>query len=129
MSKVLSGLRYSAEHEWITSDSPAAVGLTGVAVDALGDIVYIDLPSEGDDVTAGEPCGEVESTKSVSDIYSPVTGKVVEVNQAVIDAPDSLNANPYGDNWLFKVEVESEGPLLSAEEYATENAGEVVDSY
>ena len=128
MSKVLSGLRYSVEHEWVNSESPATIGLTGVAVDALGDIVYVDLPEEGDTVTAGETCGEVESTKSVSDLYAPVTGKVVEVNQSVIDEPESLNKDPYGAAWLFKVEVESEGPLLSAEEYAAENATEVSDN-
>lgn len=127
MSKVLKNLRYSADHEWITDDSPAKVGLTQVAVDALGDIVYIDLPAEGDTVTAGEACGEVESTKSVSDLISPVSGTIVEVNQSVIDEPSSLNSDPYGDAWMFTVEVDSEGPLLSAEEYATANSAEVID--
>lgn len=128
MSKVLKNLRYSADHEWINDETPARVGLTQVAVDALGDIVYVDLPAEGDTVTASEACGEVESTKSVSDIISPVTGTVVEVNQAIIDDPAALNADPYGNAWLFTVEVENEGPLLSAEEYATANSAEVVES-
>ncbi len=125
MSKVQTGLRYSAEHEWIDNSSPAKVGISQVAADALGDVVYVDLPEVGSTVTAGETCGEVESTKSVSDLYSPVTGEVVEINQEAIDNPGILNEDPYGAGWLFTVTVESEGELLSAEEYASKNGGEL----
>ncbi|MGO2634351.1 MAG: glycine cleavage system protein GcvH [Galactobacter sp.] len=125
MSDVKSDLRYSAEHEWIDSSSPAKVGISQVAADALGDVVYVDLPEVGAELTAGETCGEVESTKSVSDLYSPVSGTVVEVNQAAIDSPELLNSDPYGEGWLFTVEVTSEGELLSAEAYASANGGDV----
>ncbi|GLB69190.1 glycine cleavage system protein GcvH [Arthrobacter mangrovi] len=125
MSKVLSSLRYSAEHEWVDGASPVKVGISQIAADALGDVVYVDLPEAGSTVTAGQTCGEVESTKSVSDLYAPVTGTVVEVNQAAIDDPALLNSDPYGEGWLFTVEVSEEGPLLSAEEYASANGGEV----
>ncbi|WP_269937352.1 glycine cleavage system protein GcvH [Arthrobacter sp. HY1533] len=127
MSKVAPELKYSAEHEWIAADGsgPSTIGVSAVAADALGDIVYVDLPEVGSTVTAGEACGEIESTKSVSDLYSPVTGTVTEVNTAVVDDPATVNSDPYGAGWLFKVEVESEGPLLSAEEYAAANGGEL----
>ncbi|MGO2031911.1 MAG: glycine cleavage system protein GcvH [Glutamicibacter ardleyensis] len=118
-------MRYSAEHEWIDAASPAKVGITQVAADALGDVVYVDLPEVGDTVTAGETCGEVESTKSVSDLYSPVTGTIVEVNQEAADNPAILNEDPYGNGWLFTVEVSEEGPLLSAVDYASANGGNV----
>lgn len=125
MSKVLNNLRYSAEHEWVDASSPAKVGITAVAADALGDVVYIDLPGVGDTLTAGETCGEVESTKSVSDLYAPVTGTVAEINPIVVDDPALLNSDPYGAGWLFTVEVTEEGPLLSAEDYAGANGGEL----
>lgn len=127
MSMVAAELQYSAEHEWIARDGegPITIGVSAVAADALGDIVYVDLPEVGATVTAGEPCGEIESTKSVSDLFSPVTGEVTEVNAAVVDDPALVNADPYGAGWLFKVAVESEGPLLSAEEYAAANGGEL----
>ncbi|GAA3690998.1 glycine cleavage system protein GcvH [Arthrobacter ginkgonis] len=125
MSKVLSNLRYSAEHEWIDDASPAKVGISQVAADALGDVVYVDLPQVGATVTAGEACGEVESTKSVSDLYAPVSGTVVEVNQEAVDNPAILNEDPYGAGWLFTVEVSEEGPLLSAQDYASANGGDV----
>jgi glycine cleavage system H protein len=125
MSTVLPDLRYSAEHEWIDDASPARIGITAVASEALGDVVYVDLPEAGSTVTAGETCGEIESTKSVSDLYSPVTGTVVEVNDAVADNPGVVNEDPYGNGWLFTVEVSDEGPLLSAQEYAEAHGGEV----
>ena len=115
---VRAALRYSAEHEWINDESPARVGVTAVATDALGEVVFVDLPDVGSEVTAGEPCGELESTKAVSDIYSPVTGRVTAVNDAVIDDPAIINADPYGRGWLFTVEVSQAGELLSAQEYA-----------
>ena len=122
MSTIDPGLRYSADHEWITADSPAAIGISSVAADALGEIVYVDLPEVGDRVTAGEPFGEVESTKSVSDLFSPVTGEVVEVNGALADDPGAINTDPYG-SWMIRVAVDEEGPLLTAEEYAAEHSG------
>ncbi|GAA3704112.1 glycine cleavage system protein GcvH [Zhihengliuella alba] len=125
MSKVLSSLRYSAEHEWVDSSSPAKVGLSQIAADALGDVVYVDLPEADAEITAGEACGEVESTKSVSEIFAPVTGRVVEVNQEAVDNPALLNSDPYGAGWLFTVEVSEEGPLLSAQDYASTNGGDV----
>ncbi|WP_415855946.1 glycine cleavage system protein GcvH [Sinomonas sp. G460-2] len=126
MSKVQTGLRYSEEHEWLdVEQSPAKVGVSAVAADALGDVVYLDLPEVGSEITAGATCGEIESTKSVSDLYAPVTGTVVEVNQEAIDNPALVNEDPYGAGWLFTVEVSAEGPLLSAEEYASKNGGEL----
>jgi glycine cleavage system H protein len=113
-------LQYTAEHEWVTIDgSLATVGITEHAADALGDVVYVSPPAAGAKVTAGEPCGEIESTKSVSDLYSPVDGEVTEVNSEVEEDPGQVNADPYGSGWLFKVEIDGEAPadLLSAAEY------------
>ena len=109
---VMPGLRYSPEHEWLDSSRPA------VATDALGEVVYVDLPEVGSEVVAGEPCGELESTKAVSDLYSPVTGTVASLNEAAVDDPSVINTDPYGEGWLFTVEVTGEGELLSPEEYA-----------
>ncbi|GGG45264.1 glycine cleavage system H protein [Kocuria dechangensis] len=125
MSTVLPTLRYSAEHEWIDDASPAKIGISQVAADTLGDIVYVDLPEAGSTVTAGEACGEIESTKSVSELFSPVTGTIVEVNAEAAENPALLNEDPYGAGWLFTVEVDEEGPLLSAQEYAEANGGEL----
>ena len=116
-----TSLQYTAEHEWVDDASPATIGITSVAADALGDIVFVELPAVGSDVDAGAVVGEIESTKSVSDLYSPVSGTVVEVNQAAVDDPSVVNSDPYGDGWLFRVEVTSHGPLLSAEEYGALN--------
>lgn len=110
-------LQYTAEHEWLAiADGVATVGITAFAADALGDVVYVDLPDVGAGVTAGQPCGELESTKSVSDLYSPVDGEVVEVNPDVADAPDLLNQSPY-DAWLLKIRVTGEPALLDAAAY------------
>ena len=100
-------LRYTREHEWVdlTAEGRARFGITDHAQDALGDIVFVTLPALGAAVTAGEPCGEVESTKSVSDIYAPVTGTVVARNDAAETSPETLNSDPYGDGWLAEVEV------------------------
>lgn len=114
-----SHLRYSREHEWVTIDGePVTIGITAHAADALGDIVFVQLPATGDQVTAGEPCGELESTKSVSDLFAPVNGEVVEVNQEVVDNPALINQDPYDAGWLFKVRLSEAGELLSADEYA-----------
>ncbi|BAJ30866.1 MULTISPECIES: glycine cleavage system protein GcvH [Kitasatospora] len=112
-------LQYTKEHEWLTAavDGVSTVGITAHAADALGDIVYVQLPEVGDTVTAGETCGELESTKSVSDLYSPATGEVTEVNQAVIDEPALVNSAPFEGGWLFKVRVEATDELLDADGY------------
>jgi len=127
MSKVAPELQYSAEHEWVARDGsgPVTIGISAVAADALGDIVYVQLPELGDTVTAGETCGEVESTKSVSDLYAPVSGEVTEINTAVVDDPALINTEPYGSGWLFKVAAQSEGALMTAAEYAAANGGEL----
>jgi glycine cleavage system H protein len=113
-------LRYSKEHEWVATseDGIATVGITEFAANALGDVVYAQLPEVDDTVTAGETCGELESTKSVSDLYAPVTGVVVEANQNVVDDPSLVNSAPFEGGWLFKVRVTEEPEdLLSADEY------------
>ncbi|MEV7868198.1 glycine cleavage system protein GcvH [Streptomyces sp. NPDC088124] len=115
-------LRYSKEHEWLTAaeDGVSTVGITEYAANALGDVVYAQLPEVGDTVTAGETCGELESTKSVSDLYAPVTGEVTETNQDVVDDPSLVNSAPFEGGWLFKVRVTEEPEdLLTAEEYTT----------
>ena len=110
--------QYTAEHEWVVLDGDTArVGVTSFAADALGDVVYVDLPEVGATVTAGEPCGELESTKSVSDLYAPVTGEIVEVNDAVDADPSLINSAPFDAGWLFVVKVASTGELLDAAAY------------
>ncbi|WP_101897030.1 glycine cleavage system protein GcvH [Embleya scabrispora] len=113
-------LRYSKEHEWLDeAASPAVVGITAHAAEALGDVVFVELPEVGRAVVAGEPCGELESTKSVSDMYAPVSGEVVEINDAVVEDPALVNSDPFGAGWLFKVRIDGEAEgLLSADEYA-----------
>lgn len=102
-------LRYSQDHEWIRmeEDNRVRVGITDYAQDALGDVVFVDLPSVGAEVSSGDSISEVESTKSVSDIYAPVTGRVVEVNSDLIDTPDKLNSDPYGEGWIMVIELSS----------------------
>jgi len=108
------GLRYSAEHEWVAVDGDRArIGITDFAQDALGDVVYVQLPEIGAVVAANASCAEVESTKSVSDIYSPVSGTVVEVNATLADAPEQLNQDPYGAGWIFVVQVSDPAELES----------------
>ncbi|MER7464777.1 glycine cleavage system protein GcvH [Streptomyces sp. NPDC097981] len=114
-------LRYTKEHEWLSDaeGGVATVGITEFAANALGDVVYAQLPAVGDTVTEGETCGELESTKSVSDLYSPVTGEVVEANQDVVDDPALVNSAPFEGGWLFKVRISEEPKdVLSADEYA-----------
>ena len=115
-------LRYTAEHEWVRagSDGVIRVGITAFAQDALGDVVYVSLPSVGDSLSAGESCGEVESTKSVSDLYAPLSGEVVAVNQALESAPELVNSDPYGEGWMYDVKLTDEGSadsLLDLEAY------------
>jgi len=112
-------LKYTADHEWVDEGiGTVTIGITTVAAEALGDIVYLDLPEVGSELTAGEACGEVESTKSVSDLFAPVTGTVIEVNQAALDDPSIVNADPFGQGWLLRVEAGEDADLLSAEDYA-----------
>ncbi|HEY2444016.1 MAG TPA: glycine cleavage system protein GcvH [Streptosporangiaceae bacterium] len=113
-------LQYTAEHEWVTiNGQTATVGITEHAANALGDVVYVSPPAVGASVTAGEPCGEIESTKSVSDLFSPVNGEVSDVNADIEDDPGQVNTDPYGTGWLFKIAMTGEPPsdLLSAAEY------------
>ncbi|MFI5048220.1 MAG: glycine cleavage system protein GcvH [Acidimicrobiia bacterium] len=121
-------LRYSAEHEWVAVDGTRArVGITDYAQDSLGDVVYVELPGVGVNVLAHAGCAEVESTKSVSEIYSPVTGTIVEVNEALNDAPEQVNHDPYGAGWIFVVEMADAAEvdaLLDAAAYETLVAAE-----
>lgn len=114
-------LMYTAEHEWVAIEGGiASVGITDFAQQALGDVVYVSVPAAGTEVTASEPCGEVESTKSVSDIYSPVDGEVVESNPEIDDDPGLVNTDPYGAGWLLKIRLSDDAEpagLLTAEEY------------
>jgi glycine cleavage system H protein len=121
---VPADLQYTAEHEWLRVDgNQATIGITAHAADALGDVVYVDLPAVGSTVTAGEPCGEVESTKSVSDLYSPVTGQVVAVNEGLAADTSVVNTDPYGAGWMFVVAVDGAGETMDAEAYAALIAG------
>lgn len=107
-------LRYTKEHEWASAEgNRVRVGITDFAQDALGDVVYVDVPEVGAEVRAGEPFGEVESTKSVSDVYAPVTGRVVERNDALSDAPELVNSDPYGAGWMIVIESEDLSQLDS----------------
>ncbi|WP_372409772.1 glycine cleavage system protein GcvH [Streptomyces luteireticuli] len=119
-------LRYTKEHEWLSAtdeNGVATVGITEFAANALGDVVYAQLPAVGDTITAGETCGELESTKSVSDLFAPVTGDVVEANQDVVDDPSLVNSAPFEGGWLFKVKITDEpADLLTADAY-TDFAG------
>lgn len=108
-------LRYTAEHEWVATQDgePLRVGITHFAQDALGDIVYVQLPDAGTAVTAGEPLGEVESTKSVSEIYSPVSGTVVARNDQLADQPELINTDPYGAGWLVEIDPSDQSSVDS----------------
>jgi glycine cleavage system H protein len=118
-------LLYTADHEWILI-SPAAgseggtatIGITAYAADKLGDVVYVDLPAAGTAVSAGRVVGEIESTKSVGELYAPLDGEVVEANQAVIDGPELVNSDPFGDGWLIKISFSELPTLLSHAEYS-----------
>jgi glycine cleavage system H protein len=116
-------LSYTDKHEWLRqgSENSARVGITQFAADALSDIVYVSLPQVGEQVSAGDAVAELESTKSVSDVYSPASGFVSAVNELLVNAPETVNSDPYGDGWLFDIELAEPGEiegLLDAEEYA-----------
>ena len=120
MAELPDDRRYTSEHEWAKEDGARlVVGITDYAQDQLGDVVFVGLPDPGSEVTAGQPLGEVESTKSVSDVYSPVTGKVVEKNLEVEQSPELINTDPYGKGWLVRIEPREGGldSLLSADDY------------
>ena len=116
-------LRYSPDHEWVrVEDGRIVIGITDYAQDALGDVVYIDLPANGTRVEQGQPFGEVESTKSVSDLYAPVTGTIVERNETLESQPELVNSDPYGEGWMVVIEAESDEDgedMMSASEYDT----------
>jgi glycine cleavage system H protein len=120
MSLIPDSLKYTKEHEWVSESSPTLIrmGITDFAQGALGDIVYVQLPKVGDVVVADKVCGEVESTKSVSEIFSPVSGRIVAVNDGLNQAPELLNSDPYGQGWLAEIEVtDTPTALLTAEQY------------
>jgi glycine cleavage system H protein len=123
MSEFPAELKYASSHEWtrLESDGSVVVGITDHAQDALGDVVYIELPELGAHVDAGTEVAVIESVKAASDIYSPVTGDVTEINPALEDEPEAVNSSPYGDGWLFRVmptDVASMSDLMDAEAYA-----------
>ena len=123
MSDYPEDLKYSSDHEWVRSGngSTVRIGVTDYAADQLGDIVFASLPSIGETVSTGDACGELESTKSVSDIFSPVPGVVAAVNALLESNPETINADPYGDGWLFEVDLEEGADLddlLDADAYA-----------
>ena len=111
-------LQYTKSHEWIRlEDDIATVGITDHAQDELGDVVFIELPEQGASLGAGDSFGTVESVKAVSDLYAPVGGEVIEVNEALNDAPEKINEDPYGNGWMIRISVSDKADLLSAEEY------------
>lgn len=121
MVKIPSELRYTKDHEWIlVSGSLVRVGITDYAQDALGDVVFVQLPELGTTLTTQQGFGEIESTKSVSDVYAPVAGQVVAVNDALRDRPELLNSDPYGQGWICEIDTDQidESLLLTPEEYA-----------
>jgi glycine cleavage system H protein len=111
-------LQYTRSHEWVrTEGDTATIGVTDHAQEELGDIVFVELPEEGAAFDAGDAFGTVESVKAVSDLYAPVGGEVVEVNEALNDTPEMINDDPYGDGWIIKLRVFGDGDLLSASDY------------
>lgn len=124
MSSTPENLQYTKEHEWVLADSSIyMMGITDYAQSALGDIVYVQLPKIGESVNAGTVCGEVESTKSVSEIFAPVTGVVKAINESLSNAPELINSDPYGAGWLIKIEITvAPTELLTASEYAAFSA-------
>ncbi len=119
MSSAPDNLQYTKEHEWVSVDGDIyTMGITDYAQGALGDIVYVQLPKVGENLTAEKVCGEVESTKSVSEIFAPVTGVVTAINESLSNTPESINSDPYGNGWLVKIQVSATPTdLLSAEQY------------
>ena len=118
---VPEGLRYSSDHEWVAVDGDVArIGITDYAQDALGDVVYVDLPASGSPIVAAESFGEVESTKSVSELYAPLSGEISAVNDQLVDAPEKLNEDPYGEGWIVAITMSDPAQLdglLDADAY------------
>ena len=111
-------LQYTRSHEWVrTEDDTATIGITDHAQDELGDIVFVELPETGATFDAGDSFGTVESVKAVSDLYTPVGGEVVEVNETLSESPEKINEDPYGEGWIVKIQVSGEADLLSASDY------------
>ena len=121
MSNVPENLHYSKDHEWVRVEgSVAVIGITDHAQDQLGDVVYVELPKAGDEFAANESFGSVESVKAVSEIFTPVSGEVTEINDSLTDEPEKVNQDPYGDGWMIKIRMKSQGvvdSLLTAAEY------------
>lgn len=122
MSNIPEDLKYTESHEWVSveADGSVRVGITDHAQEALGDLVFVELPGVGDEIDQGDACAVVESVKAASDIYSPVTGEIVAVNEALEDDPGIVNADPYGDGWLYQVSLSDTGELdalMDAEAY------------
>jgi glycine cleavage system H protein len=121
MSNILENLKYSKDHEWVSVDGDVAtVGITDYAQGSLGDVVYVELPKEGDTFAAHEAVGSVESVKAVSEIFTPIGGEIVEVNEGVNDVPENVNNDCYGEGWMFKIKLENSGEvdaMLSSVEY------------
>lgn len=127
MSEIPADLRYSETHEWVSQeeDGVVKIGISDHAQEQLGDVVFVELPEEGASFGQGDACAVIESVKAASDIYSPVTGVIVAVNEAVTDAPEIVNNDPYGDGWLFSVRLDDEGELeslMDAEAYGEHSA-------
>jgi len=122
---VPTNLKYTAEHEWLLIEGDTAtVGITAYAADALGDVVYLALPAVGTTLTAGEACGEIESTKSVSDLFAPANGEVTEINQDAADDPSVLNLDPFVGGWLFRMRLDGVFEVLEPTAYESLIAGE-----
>ena len=125
MSNLPTELRYASSHEWarLEDDGSVVVGITDHAQDALGDVVFVELPEVGSTVAMGAECAVVESVKAASDIYAPVSGEIVEINENLEDAPETINGDPYGDGWMFRIQPDNEdqlNDLLDADGYAAE---------
>ncbi|NBR65011.1 MAG: glycine cleavage system protein GcvH [Micrococcales bacterium] len=114
-----TNLQYTKEHEWVSIEGDVAtIGITEYAAEKLGDVVFVDLPKVGTSTTYMKICGEIESTKSVGELYAPLDGEVVEINNAVVSAPETVNTDPFGAGWLIKVRFTSLPELMTAEEYS-----------
>ena len=123
MTKIIDDLKYAASHEWVSVDDNgiATVGISDHAQEALGDIVFVELPEPGTTVNAKEEASVVESVKAASDVYSPVSGEITEINEALLDAPETVNASPYDNGWFFKIAISEEADLdelMDAEAYS-----------
>lgn len=117
-------LFYTKDHEWVKIDGDVAtVGVTDFAQGELGDIVYVEIETEGETLDGGEVFGTVEAVKTVSDLFMPVSGEIIEVNEALESSPEVVNSDPYGDGWMIKIKVSDQGDLLSAEDYKSEVGG------